>query len=228
MKSEPLAGPVNREGWGYGIYTTADLAMMLEFSRDEALRMFSVTLGPGEIAEALREARAPEPWQNPNSPIAVGRIDNFCPVGMTRAFREVRAALRKLQRYLPNLIKEFEEEINLMDDPEHVSILSVPLASSRALHEDHLARFRKLKSLSNTIANELPLGKGPTAAWRDDAERLYQVYQEIVGRNSGISADGPAVRFIQIGLKRLTEKEHEKNAIETALRYRKIPASRSR
>src|SRR5690242_11344042 len=92
--------PPNARGWTCRIYSAADLAEFFELTP----QVFSATLGPDEVAEALREAGAPRPWQNPA--IAVGRIDDFIPVGISQAYRDVRAALSKLRRALPDLIAE--------------------------------------------------------------------------------------------------------------------------
>ena len=77
--------PPNVRRWTCGIFTTVEITRLFDLTPDEA---FSVALGPGEVAEALREAGAPEPWQHPT--IGVGRIDNFSPVGISQAYREVR------------------------------------------------------------------------------------------------------------------------------------------
>jgi hypothetical protein len=213
-KEGPPARAVNARDWTYRIFSAAELAAVFDFTPDA----FSAALGPEEVAGALREAGAPEPWQNPTA--AVGRIDNFVPVGISQAYREVRAALRKLQKFLPSLIEEFEQQLQSVNAPERFPRILGHRTSAiiHVRYNEHLGQFQELKSSLDRILEELSLGKEPTASWHANAVSLYRVYCEIVGPKSGISADGPAVRFVQIVLNRLTGDRPEKDAIEAALR----------
>jgi hypothetical protein len=211
-KKEPPPPGANGRGWTYGIFNAVDLARFFNLTPD----VFSAVLRPDEIADALREAKAPEPWQNP--PIAVGRIDNFAPIGTSQAYREVRAALSKLRRFLPDLVEEFDQERRFMNDPERFPMLPERFRLTVPEH-DHLHLLRHLKSLLDEITEEIPPGKkGATANWHLNAISVLNLYRLVVGPKSGVSADGPAVRFIEIVMKRLAGEAPEKAAIEAAIR----------
>jgi len=204
--------PANKPGWMYRIYSAADLTNLLGFTSDA----FSAELGPDDVAEALREAGAPEPWQKP--PVAVGRIDNFVPVGISLAHREVRAALSKLRRFLPDVIEELEQQHRFVNDPGRFQRVWSGSITFDNGHTDHLELYRYINSILGEHDYRVPLKKGPTANWHANAISLLNVYRQTVGPKSGISADGPAVKFIEIMMKRLSGEAPERPAIEAAIR----------
>lgn len=208
-EKEPSA---RSSGWTYRIYTADTAAALFGFTPD----VFSASLGPDEVADALREAGAPEPWQNP--PIAVGRIDNFVPVGISQAHREVRAALSKLRRLLPDLIEELEQQHRSINAPERFPRLSgSPIVYLSITDRDDLFLYRHISSLLDEHDYSVSLQKGRTADWHANAISILNLYRRTVGP-TGISADGPAVTFIEIVLKRLTANAPTKPAIEAAIR----------
>jgi hypothetical protein len=225
-KDLPARRAVNAPHFTHAIFSAVELETLLDFTPEA----FSAVLKPNEVAEALRQAGAPEPWENP--PIAVGRIDNFVPDGISPAYREVRAAVSKLRQFLPDLIDEFDQQRHVMNDRERFPRLSGRRLTIFGPHNEHVDQFRRLKSVLDDILEEITPGKkGPTATWHRDAISLLNLYRRIVGPKSGISANGPTVTFIEIVFRSLTGKAPEKRAIEAAIRawpyWEQSPAAKS-
>jgi hypothetical protein len=179
--------------------------------------MYSEVIGPHEIAELLRTAGAPEPWANPGAPVMVGRVDDFL---LEDAPNEAAAqkAINQLRRALPKIIFERLSDLApafATPPPEE------PLATLASYMKRQLAALIQLREALSNVGDLVPSRKkGSRANWQHDALELFRVYRAVVDPNSGYSADGPAVRFVQAALQRLGAGKHELDAIDSAIRAR--------
>jgi len=212
---------IDERGNCFGFIFTADRwPELFGFSLRETAS--EAVLGAETVAAMLRKAGAPKPVKL----TSVGRLAKI-PAGKHAHNLEIRVAITTLQRFLPELITDWREVVDIYGG------LPPQLASQEQTLRN-IANLEALLCLQKAIegvAHMLPprAKKATTAHWQFDALALLEVYREIIGDpECGASADGPAVGFVQAGLKELTAREHEKDAIEAAIRYRRKKLSRPR
>jgi hypothetical protein len=201
-------------GWRHAIETCDSIMEVHGCTLEESMRCFSVFLNPEQICNLLTEAAAPKPWRDLQT--VVGRIDRHYPVQERGASEEVRKAIAKLRRYLPEVIGEpLPLKLININTPLAGRLLGMAMAQRVAMS--------RLLTAAEAAAFYWAPTKGPAAHWHYDAQVLLDVYRAIVIPDGGISPDGPAVRFVQSALKHLTQRTHERDAIESALRAMERP-----
>jgi len=179
-------------------------------------------LGPDEMAEILRVAKAPEPWAR--ECIAVigkpdPKLEREDPHG------RLQKVLGELRRLLPRLIESDHRSFN-----RAATILSAlvdgPLGSAAAaqrnvdLADELLKRLNdldKLRILLAAVEDTPSLVRRTTKDWHSAAILLAYYYWKVVG-DMRISTDGPAVRFIAGALARLGWGAKTSGAIAQAVR----------
>jgi hypothetical protein len=200
-----------------------------------------------DVADMLRQARVREPWRAPelgcyslaqciNNPLGYRSVDgagkttskkrlghdpgvNDETPARTKASR-ARDAIDELRRALPGAITEFESSV-----AQSFRVYSSPPSRAkhlRAIQNLPLATER-CEILKNVLALLNSLPPRPTqrakAWWRFDAAKLWDIYRATIDVDAGISAGGPAVRFIEAALGRMGYRRLPKH-IESALHGR--------
>jgi hypothetical protein len=163
-------------------------------------------IAPATFATLLRDAGAREPWANAEAPEKFAEAITFRfpdPVKPARSgFRRAQDAIDELRRTLPEIIGSYESmslaiSMNERLPPERQTAAVESLSSELAVLEN-LQRALPSKPIFES--------KSPVRGWRHDAARLFGLYCAFVDTTSGMSADGPAVRFITSALGKMGHK----------------------
>jgi hypothetical protein len=219
------------------ILTLSDVRLIFRLTEEQALRSFASLITSNEIAEMLRASGAPEPWENPEKCETIGVV-TLTPLDEgfydEKASKKAQAAIQTLRQYLPKVLQSHiallssidgytEQEptahaLRLLEGRQHYCKLLQDKISS-------LERFSKAVEEAPEIIVRRR-GFGMRADWHHHAHRLFGYYRSVVDRDCGISAEGPAARFIFTALTRLglhkrtpvlARRESALNAIEWAL-----------
>jgi hypothetical protein len=149
-------------------------------------------LGPDEVAAMLIEARAPMPAADNLSRLAADCLclalnhvydDNrpFDWSARQRGWRELNAAAETLRQGLPEAIKELRYLCKARRVP--------PISQA----------LKQLNKLDLTMPDLRAPARRP---WAEGAGSLAKTYLETVDPGAGWSRNGPAVRFLELALKR--------------------------
>lgn len=179
-------------------------------------------MGPAEMAELLRAAKAPKPWVRECMTVIGQPEPKLQRENPNDRFQKVLGELRRL---LPRVIENEQQNLShavtilctIMDGS-----LDLPAAAQRnvGLADELLQRANNLDKLRALLAvvEETPsLARRTTKDWHNSAIWLAYYYRKVVG-DKRVSADGPAVRFISAALVRLGWGVKTPGAIAQAVR----------
>jgi hypothetical protein len=187
-RSEPLA--LDAE-----IYQRGDEVSLVELNRAEVLDM-------------LQRVGAPEPWHNAEACAAIRVAKLPTVVARPRLEGEVQDLVAKLRSRLAQLICERLSDLEWADDVGQLS--------------NEIKIWRRLLKAAQ-LAQECKWGirdepEPEKCSWHFLALELLKFYRVVVNPSCGVSADGPAVRFIEAALKRFEiQGTRTRHAIAKAL-----------
>jgi hypothetical protein len=168
-----------------------------------------------KVAEMLRQAGAPEPWIAPelacyalaqciNNPLGyqtmLGGSDGIIeakPKPKRTEVHRARDAIDELLRVLPSVIAVYES-----NTAECFRVYSSSSREAERLRETQRipqATFEILKQVL-TLLKSLPPRRRAKPWWHFDAAKLFDIYRHTIDPSAGLSAGGPAVRFIRKAL----------------------------
>jgi hypothetical protein len=170
-----------------------------------------VTITADEFAAMLRCSGAPESWADPCAAQKLAEEITFRwpdeRVSPPSTFRRAQDAIDMLREVLPEIVKSLERLLDAMNRPPPGPMIVDHGAEKRLLA--NLEAFLGLQqALPERRLLEVPRrGRSTQPAWHTDAIRLFALYQNLVDPRSGISADGPGVRFIKAVLLRMDHRK---------------------
>ena len=196
-----------------------------------------------EVAALLRQARAPEPWAQPDclSDIAdtmnsaAGLRAAMTIIRLPRKLRlQAQAAVDKLREVLPSIIACSLADI---DHPPLLAVAGKTLEEQAAWKvqmqaevQAQLRLYAALKDFASDVKSmkEWGLAPGKGKTWPATAALLFLQYRKVVGKAS-TSENNSAVQFIEIALKRSGCTGHTvtPGAIEQALRRHPLTTKRT-
>ena len=191
-----------------GIVTVDYFAWLLRENPEAAKRRFSILIEQDAAERMLSDAGARRPWQHPALAFGLIMRDG----GIEASWRRrAQAAMDELRLVLPNFLpidladtEFFEGVFNAFaqfsaERGERIGPKDPFARRDRALRDQLLLdiyyRLRRLRTLPDLVPRRRK------QAWHRAAAELLQYYQAIVGP-CGVSANGPAVRFIGAALVR--------------------------
>ena len=187
-RSEPLA--LDEE-----IYQRGDKVSLVELSRAEVLDM-------------LQRGGAPEPWHNAEACAAIRVVKLPTVVESPRLEGQVQDLVAKLRSMLALLIRERLSDLKRADDVGQLS--------------NEIKIWRRLLKAAQ-LAQECNWGtrdewEPVKCSWHFLALELLKFYRVVVNPSCGVSADGPAVGFIEAVLNRFEiQGTRTRHAIAKAL-----------
>jgi hypothetical protein len=208
-----------------GVVTLDWIAWLMRESLEVAQRRFATLIDCAKAEKLLRQARAPRPWQHPVLAFGLMMKDG----GIEASWRRrAQAAMDELRLVLPKLLlidfahTEFFDRVAAVFaqfdatgesfDPPMSNMARGSHARRDALLSTIYHSLLELKNLPDLVPRRRP------KEWHRTAIELLLYYQAIVDSSCGVSADGPAVRFIRRALEALGERPQELGAIEQVLR----------
>jgi hypothetical protein len=178
-----------------------------------------VELSRQEVMDMLRQAGAPEPWHSAEAcaAIRVTKLPTF--VQPQTREGEVQYLVAKLRSKLTPLIRTLRDDIEDPFGADDVAQLSKEI--------DIWQRLLDAAEMAEHCTWEARYQPDPVkCSWHSLAVQLLKFYRLVVDPSFGISADGPAVRFIEAALNRFEiQGGRTRHAIAKALQ-RAAEASR--
>jgi hypothetical protein len=177
-----------------------------------------VNIPPERWAKMLRDAKAPEPWDDPDAP------GKFAEEIKNRTWDEPKPSrtVRKKMQVAISTLRDKEVRVEMVRSYE------------RKLAPDNLALSRRIavRDLAGALQHleqAVPIDPPRSApAWQQDAILLFGLFQQHVARKTGISASGPATSFIRAALEAIGHGTVELGTIAQALqRWRKTRTTKS-
>ena len=192
-------------------------------SHEVAQRRFATLIDRDRAEKLLSQAGAPRPWQHPALAFGLMMRDG----GIEASWRRrAQAAMDELRLVLPKFLPKdraltdfFDRAAAAFEELEAFTGESFgpSCRDTRSTRRNELLAIiyhalLELKNLPDLVPRRRLKG------WHRTAIELLLYYEAIVGPYCGVSADGPAVRFIRLALEALGERPQEPGAIEQALR----------
>lgn len=190
-----------------------------------AQQRFATLIDRTKAEKLLSQAGAPRPWQHPALAFGLMMKDG----GIEASWRRrAQAAMDELRLVLPKFLPidlahtEFFDRVAAAFAQFEAATgesFGPPLSN---MPRGHARRDALLLTIYHSLLEikDLPdlVPRRRPKEWHRTAIELLLYYQAIVDPSCGVSADGPAVRFIRLALVALDERPQESGAIEQVLR----------